>query len=81
MDGVSYDCWAIKRAVTGRAIEEHGSEYLNPQLYVALDTVAALLLPVIHLTVFGVSDPRITLRLSLSRRTTCIYMLHSEPFK
>ena len=53
-----------KRAVTGCAIEKHGSEDLNPQLYVTFDTVAALLLPVIRLTVFGVGDPRITLRLT-----------------
>jgi len=64
VDRVSHDCGAKKRAITERAIDERGSEDLNSQLYMALDTVVALLLPVIHLTVFGVSDPRITLRLT-----------------
>jgi hypothetical protein len=35
----------------------------NPQLYVTFDPVVALLPYVIYLTVFGVSDPRITLGL------------------
>jgi hypothetical protein len=61
MDRVLCDCGAKKRAVNGWAIEKRGSEDLNPQLYVTFDTVVALLLPVIYLTVFGVSGPRVTL--------------------
>lgn len=61
---VSCDCGAKKKAVTGCAIENHGSEDLNPQLYMMFDIAAALILPVIYLTVFGVSDLRIILGLT-----------------
>ena len=53
-----------KGAVTGCAIEKHDSEDQNPQFCVTFDAVVALLLPVIYVTVFGVSDPRITLGLT-----------------
>ena len=54
----------MKRAVTGCAIEKHGSFDLNPQLYVTFDNDAALLQPVIYLTVLVVNNPRITLGLT-----------------